>query len=522
MAALLITAAFLLGLGFRECGLPPLVGYLAAGFLINLAGFHDIPGLDELAHAGVLLLLFAVGLKLRLQTILKPEVWGTALLHLAVICTVVGSLFSMAGWSAPLALLLAAALGFSSTVVAAKVLEQKRELRAFHGRVAIGILVFQDLVAVALLGVAGGVTPSPWAVLLLGLPLLSRPLNWLLEFSGHDELLVLFGLVLALVLGGAGFEGLGLSSELGALVLGSLVATHRRASELAHALWSLKEVFLVGFFLQIGMHGLPTLEAAGIALALLLLLPLKAGLFFFILLAFRLRARSAFLASLSLASYSEFALIVIDLAADNGWFAADAVVLLSLTVALSFAVAAPVNRFAHGLYGRWEPWLTRFEHDEHHPDEQPLALGNATILIMGMGRVGTGAYDFLGKRYRVVGLDSDPDRVVRLVHEGRRVLYADSEDPFFWQKLKIDRLYCILLAMPDPEAKQIAIRELRRRDYQGLICATITFDDEAREMQAAGVNVIFNHYREAGVGFAERAWEAMQERSQEAAGLRPL
>lgn len=511
MEAIWIAAAFILGLGFRELGLPPLVGYLVAGFALNGFGLQGGDTLEHLAHIGVLLLLFAVGLKLKLKTVLAKEVWGTALLHMMITVGLLGlAMHLLVGLPWTSALLLGSALGFSSTVVAAKMLEQKRELRAFHGRVAIGILIFQDLIAVALLSVVSGDTPSLWVLVLLGLPLLRPLFYWLLDFSGHDELLVLLGLVLALDVGGMGFEHLGLSSELGALVLGAMIANHRRASELSHALWGLKEIFLVGFFLQIGMFGLPTLSDLGFALLLALLLPLKAVLFFLILTRFKLRARTAFLTGLSLASYSEFALIVASLASQTGWLGNDWVVLLAVTVAVSFAIAAPLNRAAHGLYGRWEPRLSPFELHERHPDEQPLVLGSASVLIMGMGRVGTGAYDFLTQRHqRVVGLDSDPDRVGRHLNEGRRVLYADSEDPFFWQHLKVDRLHMIMLAMPDPEAKQIAITQLRHRGYRGLICATITFDEEASVIRAAGGDVVFNHYTEAGVGFAERAWEAM-------------
>jgi predicted Kef-type K+ transport protein len=164
----------------------------------------------------------------------------------------------------PAALLLAVTLGFSSTVVAAKILEERRELRAFYGRVVIGVLVVQDLVAVVLLDVAGGGTPSPWAALLLALPL-ARPLIFrFFERSGHEELLLLFGLLLALV-GGYGFQVVGLSSELGALLLGVLVAGHPRAVELSDALWGLKELFLVAFFLQIGMTGVPSLTTSASA-----------------------------------------------------------------------------------------------------------------------------------------------------------------------------------------------------------------------------------------------------------------
>jgi glutathione-regulated potassium-efflux system ancillary protein KefC len=187
----------------------------------------------------------------------------------------------------------------------------------------------------------------------------------------------------------------------------------------------------------------------GGAVLLALLLPLKAALFFFVLVAFRLRARTAFLTALALASYSEFALIAVKFMVGNGQLNADWLVLLAMTVALSFAVAAPLNRFAHGLYERLETWLARFERPERHPDEQPVSLGRTQILILGMGHAGTAAYDFLKKRQQVPeahkvrmvsGIDSDLVKVERHIHEGRRVVYADAEDPGFWHRLKLEGL----------------------------------------------------------------------------------
>jgi predicted Kef-type K+ transport protein len=301
--------------------------------------------------------------------------------------------------------MLSVALAFSSTVLAAKVLETKRELRAFHGRVAIGILIVQDLIALIVVSLAAGRSPSIWALLVFTLPLLRPLLFKLLDASGHDELQLLFGLLLALVVGGYGFELVGLSSELGALVLGALLANHRRSGELSKTLWGIKEFFLVGFFLQIGIGGLPDSQAWMFALMMTALLPIKAILFFLLLVLFRLRARSAFLSSLSLTNYSEFGLIVASIVLPQ-WL-----VPLALTAALSFLVSAPLNRYAHPLYERLAARLIPLERNTRHPDEQPLSLGNAEVLIMGLGRTGTAAYDHLKDKCRLVALDSDPARV---------------------------------------------------------------------------------------------------------------
>ncbi len=511
MVATWVSLAFVLGLVVRTFGLPPLVGYLGAGFILSAYGFESDPALDAIAHAGVLLLLFIVGLKLRLRTLIQPEVLIGSVLHMAVVSAViVALLYSMTTLPMQAALFTAVALSFSSTVIAAKVLEGKKELRAFHGRVAIGILIVQDLVAVGLLSFTGGHAPSPWALSLFGLFFL-RPLFYrLLDISGHDELLLLFGLLIAFVFAGAGFEFFGLSSELGAVLFGILLADHKRAVELSDSLWGLKEVFLVGFFLQIGMAGVPDWLTFWHAALLCLLLPVKAMLLFFILLVFKLRARSSFLAALTLATYSEFGLIVANMGVRNGWLATDWLVLLAIAVALSFVIAAPLNRHAHVIYSWLEQWLLPFESGRRHPDDKPILLGNSHLLVMGMGRVGTGAYDLLSERgQRVIGMDSDPAKAEHHRSEGRRVLYGDAEDPGLWENLSFDEVHAVLLAMPDLEANTMAARQLRKRGFDGLICATAVHAEELDKIRKAGADVAYNYYDQVGVGFAERVWELM-------------
>ena len=167
MEALWIGAAFTLGLIGRQFGLPPLAGYLLAGFVLHAFNFESGPLLDAVAHYGVLLLLFSVGLKLDLRSLLQQSILGTAVLHLSISAIFIGLLLLAASdLGTPGAVFLAVTLGFSSTVLAAKVLEDRREVRAFHGRVAIGILIIQDLVAVGLLSFSGGQEPNFWALLL--------------------------------------------------------------------------------------------------------------------------------------------------------------------------------------------------------------------------------------------------------------------------------------------------------------------------------------------------------------------
>jgi len=506
-----IAAALVLGITVWRLGLPPLVGFLLTGFIFSGLGIEAPASLHDIAHAGILLLLFAVGLKLRMKTLFRPEVWGSALTHLLLVALLLGgALTGIVGMPWQGALILSLAVGFSSTILAAKVLESSRELRAVHGRVAIGVLIVQDLVAVAALAAMSAEVPSPYAALWLLLPLLRPVLYRVLDLVGHGELLVLFGAVAALAVGGAGFEIVGLSPELGAVLIGVLMAEHRRSQELSNAIWGLKELFLIGFFLEIGLRGLPTFDTLRLTFLALLLLPLKSVALFGLLLVFSLRARTSFLTSLSLATYSEFGLILIAAGVDAGWLGNDWLVMAALAVAASFACAALLNSHGHGLYEFSRRWLEPLERNRPHPDDEPITLGSAEILVVGMGRLGTGTYDYLhGKGQLVAGMDSDPGKLERHRREGRRVVYADAEDASFWERLHIDRIKAVLLAVPEISAKEVAGRELRRRGYTGLLTATHVFPEEQAPILEAGFNATYNYFTEAGVGFARDTLESL-------------
>lgn len=508
-----LSFAFFFGLAVRRVGLPPLVGFLAAGFAIQLVGpglgLPDEAGavLEHVAHLGVLLLLFAVGLKLRLGQLAQPQVLVGALLHSAITTVFVSFglvVFLRLDW--PDAVLLGVVLSFSSTVFSAKVLEAKRDIGAFYGRTAIGILIVQDIIALAVLALYSGEAPSPWALVLLAvLPLLRPVLHWLLTVSGHDELIVLAGMLLAVVAGGAGFEAIGLGAEIGALVMGLLLSTHPRAKELSDALWGLKEIFLVGFFLQIGMSGLPGLHDLMIALALILVLPLKGALYFLLLLLFRLRARTAFLTAANLTAYSEFSLIVAA-AVLPSWL-----VPLALAVSLSFVVAAPLDRLADRLFERLEPWLEGFEARRVHRDELPTDLGTARVLVLGMGRTGTAAYDQLVSEFdRIVGIDADTYRVAGHVAAGRNVLFADVEDAGFWRGLRMSNVQCVILAMDNVAAKISAAQALRAKGFSGPIIAHALYEEHVLRLKTAGADHIYQTMNQAGIGLAEQAVRAIE------------
>ena len=513
-----IAVAFVLGLLSRAVGLPPMVGFLTAGFALNLFGVASGEALERLSDLGITLLLFTVGLKLHLRTLARPQVWAVAGLHMTI--AVVGcaaAILLLANAGAPpvsgvgptQSLLIAFALSFSSTVFVVKVLEEKGAVESLAGQLAIGILIMQDLAAVAFLAASAGAWPSAWALLLL-LLIPARPLlSLVLDRVGHGELLVLCSLLLAL--GGAQiFELVGLKGDLGALVLGVLVARHEKADEVASIMFGFKNLFLLGFFLSIGLSGQLTMAAVLTGAAITPLVFAKGALFFGLFTRFRLRARTSLLASLTLANYSEFGLIVAALAVANGWLDGQWLIVLAIALSLSCVVGAVLDATAHRIHQRFRATWMRFEHSERLADDQPFDIQGARIAIFGMGRIGTAAYDHMHRLHgrTVVGVDFDPDRVRRHRSVGRNVLLGDPRYADFWDRVECTRaLDVVMLALPNRTAKLAVLDRIREAAFKGRIAIAVRFPDEMEELQEAGASILFNLSAEAGSGFAEAVAE---------------
>ncbi|MFK7989002.1 MAG: cation:proton antiporter [Sandaracinaceae bacterium] len=517
-----IGIAFVFGLVARRLGQPPLLGFLAAGFGLELLGLRPDASLIELAHVGILLLLFTIGLKLDLRALLTRHVLGTSAIHLATSTGVLLALIVGLG-AAGVGLgldfgataIVAFALSFSSTVFAVKLLEERDDMSSLYGRIAIGILIVQDIGAVVFLAVSKGEWPSLYAPLLLAL-VFARPLfHRGLALCGHGELLVLAGLAAAL--GGAAlFDAVGIKSDFGALAAGVLLGGHDKSRELAKSLLGLKEVFLVGFFLTVGLTGLPTLDMLGVALLLLLALPLKGMLFLGLMTRFRLRGRTAWLSTLALTSYSEFGLIVVGVAATQGWLPERWLVTLAIAMGLSFVLGTGLNRFAFELYRRLRRRLARLESPHRLPEEAPVVLENARVLVFGMGRIGARAYDKVKDTLGdvVVGFDIDALRVDSHRASQRRVHVASATDADFWERLHIDQdsVSLVLLALTSQEDNRVAIRQLRAEGYRGPLAATARFADEVEVLREEGADVAFEVLADAGTAFAANALEALESR----------
>ena len=530
-AILIITLAC--GMLVSRIGLPPLIGYLVAGFVLFLFGIKEesLPLLEQLANLGVTLLLFAIGLKLDIKSLLKAEVWAGSSLHLigsilflVPLLKLLGllGLEQLSGLEWDQLALLAFALSFSSTIFAVKVLEDKGDMQSLYGRVAIGILIMQDIFAVLFLTISKGDIPSIWALSLLLLPFAKPLIYKAFDRVGHGELLVLFGLVMALVVGAGLFELVGLKPDLGALIVGILLAGHPKSSELAKSLFYFKELFLVAFFLTVGLNGLPSFSDIGLAALLVLIVPIKIVLFLYLLTYFKLRSRTSLMTSFNLGNYSEFGLIVAAVAITKGWLPAQWMIILAVALSLSFLLAAPLNTAANRLYQRFQPGLRKLERHPLHPEDRQIPVGNPRFLILGMGRIGSGAYDELANKFsgEILGIEHKQELVDFHRSEGRTVVKGDASDTDFWEKLDhAPNLELVLLAMPHHVGNLFAVEQLKRLNYQGKLSAIVQYSEDAVQLKESGVHSVFNLYEAAGAGFVDHVIQELESGKQHEADI---
>jgi hypothetical protein len=285
-----------------------------------------------------------------------------------------------------------------------------------------------------------------------------------------------------------------------------LLANHPKASELAKALLGFKELFLVGFFLTVGMTAAPGWIEVLIALLFILLLPIKVAMYFGLFSLFYLRASTSWRTSLNLANYSEFGLIVGALAASAGWLPKEWLAVFAVVISTSFILAAPLVNIRDGLYHTWRPRLKRFERPERISGEENLDLAHIKVVVFGMGRMGTAAYSAMEGNYsdNLVGVEIQQDKAEQHIAAGRNVVSGDATNPDFWDRAPelIDGLEWVLLTLPTHKANMSAALRLRERGYRGRIAATAKYRDEEDALKAIGVEHTFNIYKEAGLGFA--------------------
>jgi Kef-type K+ transport system membrane component KefB len=535
MAVLLLMAAIIGAIGVR-LRQPLIVAFIAVGILVGPSALGWVSANDQvdlLAKLGIALLLFVVGLKLDLHIIrtMGPVALATGLGQV-IFTSVVGYFIAIAlGMTPVTALYVAVALTFSSTIIIVKLLSDKREVDALHGRIAIGFLIIQDIVVVLVMigltalgqaGDAASLGREAIEVLIKGglfiaaIGLLMRyvltPL--LHQLAKSPELLVLFAIAWAVALGAAGTH-LGFSKEVGAFLAGVSLASTPYREAIGARLVSLRDFLLLFFFIDLGAGlELATLGAQVVpAIILSLFVLIGNPLIVMTILGFMgYRKRTGFLAGLTVAQISEFSLILGALGLSLGHIDADTMGLITLVGLITISASTYMILYSHPLYERIAPWLGLFERKRAHREEVgDLATEESGVdfILFGLGRFGSGISSELQQRgHRVLGVDFDPDLVRRQSGNGYAVRYGDAEDPEFLASLPLGRVRWVLSSVREMPVNLALLHGLRDYGYKGRVAVTAHTPTNAEQLKQAGADRVLIPYADAAAEAVDKLFGA--------------
>lgn len=501
---------------------PLIVSFIGVGILVGPTGLGWVSASDEidlLARLGIAVLLFVVGLKLDPHVIrtVGPVALATGLGQV-LFTSVVGYLIALALGLAPVpALYVAVALTFSSTIIIVKLLSDKREVDALHGRIAVGFLIVQDIVVVlvmigltALGETVGAASLGREALLVLAkglalLALLGLLMRYVLPPTLHrmarsPELLVLFAIGWA-VLGAAMGERVGFGREVGAFLAGVSIAATPYRELVAARLTSLRDFLLLFFFIDLGSSlNLATLGAHLGASALLSLFVLVGNplIVMAIMGAMGYRKRTGFLAGLTVAQISEFSLVLGTLGLGLGHIDRDTLGIITLVGLVTISASTYLILYSHPLYERLAPWLGLFERDRPHRETAAPMAGEFHVLLFGLGRFGTGIARVLRERgYTVLGVDFDPDLLRRRAHEDYPTRYGDAEDPEFVASLPLEQVQWVVSTVRERSVNRALMHALRHAGFHGRVALPAHGRYEAELLQREGADLVLVPYFDA-------------------------
>ncbi len=531
-AALLVVVAALGGLALvlRQ---PLVVAFIAAGVIAGPAALgiaRSTAQIDLLSDLGISVLLFLVGLKLDLK--LVRTLGGVS------VATGLGQVLftSLVGFGLCLALGLAVvpgvyvavALTFSSTIIIVKLLSDKRELDALHGRIALGFLIVQDLVvvvamiALSTLGVGEGSGRSGPSMLAQGVALVAvvlalgrygaEPVSQRLARS--PEALATVALAWAVLLS-ATTATMGFGKELGGLLAGVSLASTSARDALASRLAGLRDFLLLFFFVGLGarleLASLGAMVPAAVVLSVFVLVG-NPIIVMVIMGAMGYRRRTGFLAGLTVAQISEFSLVFVAMGARLGHLPAEIIGLVTLVGLVTIALSTYLITYAHPLYARLEPLLGPFERKVAHREaaaDVPVLQG-VDAVVLGLGRLGRRLGEGLTRRgWMVLGVDFDPEALRAWTALGHAGLYGDGADPELLAELPRG-VPCVVVALPPThlgitgfDTRAAIVQTLRGARFEGLVAVAVRDDDDARAMRAEGADFTFNPFAAAAEGAAD-------------------
>jgi Kef-type K+ transport system membrane component KefB len=522
VAAVLGLAAVLAAVAFRFRQ-PLLIGFVAGGVLAGPAGLGWVRPegtVVVLAELGLTVLLFLVGLRLDLHLIrtLGPVALATGL---GQVLLTTGSGFGLAralGYGLVPALYIALALCFSSTIIVVKLLSDTREIDQPHGRIAVGLLIVQDMVVVLVMialstvsgtgqhdvplpGVVG--TLAAGGLFLAGTALLTRYvlpslLGWL---ARSTEVLLVCALAWGVALAAVS-EWLGFSTEVGAFLGGvSLASTPYRAA-IAARLVFLRDFLLIFFFVDLGAR--LDLDAAGtrLGIAAVLSLFVLVGKPLVVLAVLGLagyRRRTSFLAGVTIAQVSEFSLVLVALGLGLGHVGTDVVGLVTAVAVVTITASTYLTLRSSAVFPRIAPLLSVFERSRTRSSgSSEDAAADVDVIVFGAGRYGSRLVErLLTGGLRVLVVDADPAALARAERLGADTLYGDAGEPQLAAELPLESAAWVVSTIPELDVNLALLHGLADAGHRGQAAVTAHTDSDAEQVERAGVALVLRPFSSA-------------------------
>ena len=471
---------------FRRMNLPPMLGYLVVGSLIGPHAFDllgNISGAQNIAEFGVVFLMFSIGLEFSLPRLIamKRIVFGLGGLQVLVTLLVVTAIAWASGltWQAGMAL--GGVLAMSSTAVLTKLLTERLELDAPHGREVMGVLLFQDLAVVPLLVLIPAFSQTPEEmVVAMGVALLKAALLLALVFLFGKRLLgrwfltvargrsaELFVLNMLLVTLGMAWvsESAGLSMALGAFLAGMLISETEFRHQVEEDIKPFRDVLLGLFFVTVGMmldgplvlRNLPLVAAA-----LASLLIIKAALVFGLSRIFGSMTGAAMRSGLWLCAGGEFGFVLLSEVRESALAPALVVQAVLAALVISMLLAPIIVQHSDRVVMRFaaSEWLVR--------SLQLTTLAARSMreekhaVICGFGRSGQYLARFMAHEgVGYVALDLDPDRVREATAAGEHVVYGNATRREMLIAAGVKRASVLVVTFSNLRAAENVLRQVR-------------------------------------------------------------
>ena len=509
--AIILLVAFIVSYIIKALKQPIIIGYIIAGvlispFLVKLGASQEIVGI--FSEFGVAFLLFVVGLHMNPKII--KEI-GAASLFVGVaqilLTFALGFLvsFSVLGFNLITSAYIGVALSFSSTIIILKLLSDKKNLDSLYGKISIGILIVQDIVAVAVLmfisSTANGVNLASFAVKgIIGGSLLIIFFFFLGYFvlpgltksiAKSQELLFLFSITWAFVVA-ALFSYVGFSIEIGALVAGVALSISPYSTEISSKIRPLRDFFLIIFFIILGftvqVSNLSSIIVAALVLSVIALI-LKPIIIMTFMALFGHTKRTNFFVGSTLAQISEFSLIVLTLGVAMGHISGEILSTLTLTAIITITLSTYMIIYSNGLYNRMSKFASIFERKRIKKERKIKKEYDA--ILFGYNRIGFSILRSLKKikkNYLVV--DFNPDTISDLTKLRIPCLYGDVYDSDLLEELPLDKVQIVVSTIPDFETNHLLIEHVRLASKKAIIITTAHTIEEALDLYKKGATYV--------------------------------